>query len=116
LPPLFVGGDLAAVKRENGRPVPGVAPAAKQMGRHIAKALRARLQGRRTGELGDGVLELPARGADHPRGAGATDATGAGRLTPKCRKPPEGGFPSCIQAVDQATNSAFIFFSAFASI
>lgn len=44
-PEIFVGGDLAAVLRADGRPVPGVAPAAKQMGRHIAKALRGRLRG-----------------------------------------------------------------------
>ena len=47
-PEIFIGGDLAAVRRENGQPVPGVAPAAKQMGRHIAKALQARLRGQTT--------------------------------------------------------------------
>ena len=31
--------------RADGRPVPGVAPAAKQMGRHAAQAIRARLAG-----------------------------------------------------------------------
>ncbi len=41
-PAIFVAGDLAAIKH-NGRPVPGVAPAAKQMGRHVAKAIRSRL-------------------------------------------------------------------------
>ena len=41
---VFVAGDLAAVKREDGSPVPGVAPAAKQMGRHVAAVLRARLK------------------------------------------------------------------------
>lgn len=44
-PHVFVAGDLAAVQREDGRPVPGVAPAAKQMGRHAAGAIRARLAG-----------------------------------------------------------------------
>ena len=29
----------------DGRPVPGVAPAAKQMGTHVARSLRARLSG-----------------------------------------------------------------------
>jgi len=42
---IFVAGDLAAVTSD-GRPVPGVAPAAKQMGRHVAQVLRARLAGR----------------------------------------------------------------------
>jgi NADH dehydrogenase len=45
-PGVFVAGDLASVQRQDGRPVPGVAPAAKQMGRHIAMAIRARLAGK----------------------------------------------------------------------
>ncbi|WP_371183797.1 NAD(P)/FAD-dependent oxidoreductase [Xanthomonas sacchari] len=44
-PELFVAGDLAAVQQADGRPVPGVAPAAKQMGRHVADTLRRRLRG-----------------------------------------------------------------------
>jgi len=40
-PHIFVAGDLACVK--TGRPVPGTAPAAKQMGKQVAAALRARL-------------------------------------------------------------------------
>ncbi|KAF1720111.1 NAD(P)/FAD-dependent oxidoreductase [Pseudoxanthomonas wuyuanensis] len=43
-PDIFVAGDLASVQSD-GRPVPGVAPAAKQMGRHVAEAIRARLRG-----------------------------------------------------------------------
>jgi len=39
---IFVVGDLAAVLQD-GKPVPGVAPAAKQMGDHAAQAIRARL-------------------------------------------------------------------------
>ena len=46
-PEIFVAGDLASIQHE-GKPVPGVAPAAKQMGRHVAQAIRARLQGRTT--------------------------------------------------------------------
>ncbi len=45
-PELFVAGDLAAVNQANGKPVPGVAPAAKQMGKYVADALRARLHGK----------------------------------------------------------------------
>ena len=41
-PEVFVIGDLAAVTQE-GKPVPGVAPAAKQMGTHAARAIRDRL-------------------------------------------------------------------------
>ena len=40
---IFIAGDLASIQHE-GKPVPGVAPAAKQMGRHVAKAIRERLQ------------------------------------------------------------------------
>ena len=43
-PDIFAAGDLASIERDDGRPVPGVAPAAKQMGRHVAKMIRARLQ------------------------------------------------------------------------
>ena len=44
-PEVFVAGDLASVQQD-GRPVPGIAPAAKQMGRHVAIAIRARLRDR----------------------------------------------------------------------
>ncbi|MBT0958895.1 NAD(P)/FAD-dependent oxidoreductase [Alphaproteobacteria bacterium KMM 3653] len=44
-PEIFVIGDTAAVDRADGRPVPGVAPAAKQMGAHVAKVIKARLAG-----------------------------------------------------------------------
>ncbi len=43
-PDIFVAGDLAAIASD-GRPVPGVAPAAKQMGRYVAQVLRTRLSG-----------------------------------------------------------------------
>lgn len=44
-PEIFIAGDLASLQYA-GKPVPGVAPAAKQMGRHVAQAILARLQGR----------------------------------------------------------------------
>ena len=44
-PDIFVAGDLASLQQD-GKPVPGVAPAAKQMGRFVAHAIRARLSGR----------------------------------------------------------------------
>lgn len=43
-PEVFVAGDLAALKREDGSPVPGVAQAAIQMGRHVAKQIRRDLK------------------------------------------------------------------------
>lgn len=42
---VFVAGDLAALQQASGSPVPGVAPAAKQMGRHVAQVIAARLSG-----------------------------------------------------------------------
>jgi len=45
-PEVFVVGDTAAVADAEGRPVPGIAPAAKQMGAYVAKTIRARLGGR----------------------------------------------------------------------
>lgn len=43
-PEVFVAGDLAAAQSAAG-PVPGIGPAAKQMGNHVARAIRARLAG-----------------------------------------------------------------------
>jgi len=39
-PEVFVAGDLASAKRSNGQPVPGVAPAAIQMGRFAARQVK----------------------------------------------------------------------------
>ncbi len=47
-PDVFVIGDLASLKQSNGKPVPGIAPAAKQMGAHAAGAIRARLRNAET--------------------------------------------------------------------
>ena len=44
-PEVFVIGDLARFEQD-GRQVPGMAPAAKQMGEHAARVIRARLAGR----------------------------------------------------------------------
>ena len=44
-PEVFVVGDAASVLADDGSPVPGVAPAAKQQGRHAARVIRARLAG-----------------------------------------------------------------------
>lgn len=45
---IFVIGDAALVLRPDGRPVPGVAPSAKQEGRHVAATIKARLGGDNT--------------------------------------------------------------------
>jgi NADH dehydrogenase len=46
-PEIFVAGDLASVEQD-GKPVPGVAPAAKQMGARVARNILARIAGRET--------------------------------------------------------------------
>ena len=42
-PNVFAVGDIATVKDRAGNPVPGVAPAAKQMGRYVGRRIRALL-------------------------------------------------------------------------
>jgi NADH:ubiquinone reductase (H+-translocating) len=44
-PDVFVIGDAATVKSPDGKPVPGVAPAAKQMGTYVGKLIAARIAG-----------------------------------------------------------------------
>jgi NADH:ubiquinone reductase (H+-translocating) len=44
-PEIFVAGDLAALVDASGKPVPGVAPAAGQMGQHVAANLLRSLRG-----------------------------------------------------------------------
>jgi NADH dehydrogenase len=44
-PEVFVIGDAASVHDDAGEPVPGVAPAAKQMGRYVGRLIAARLAG-----------------------------------------------------------------------
>jgi NADH dehydrogenase len=45
-PEIFAIGDTITIPAWNGRPVPGIAPAAKQEGRHVAETIKARLAGR----------------------------------------------------------------------
>ena len=44
-PEIFVIGDSATINAWRGRPVPGIAPAAKQQGMHVARTIRMRLRG-----------------------------------------------------------------------
>jgi NADH dehydrogenase len=44
-PEIFAIGDAATVLQPDGRPVPGIAPAAKQEGVYVANVIRARLSG-----------------------------------------------------------------------
>ncbi len=43
-PEVFAIGDLALVLKADGKPVPGVSPAAMQMGRHVAQTIRDELR------------------------------------------------------------------------
>ena len=43
-PEVFVIGDMALVLQEDGRPVPGVSPAAMQMARHVARLIEDELE------------------------------------------------------------------------
>ena len=45
-PDIFVIGDVALAAGEDGKPLPGVAPVAKQQGQYVAKALIARARGK----------------------------------------------------------------------
>ncbi len=44
-PNIFAIGDTATVSAWHGQPVPGIAPAAKQQGAHVAKTIALRLRG-----------------------------------------------------------------------
>jgi NADH dehydrogenase len=46
-PDIFAIGDTVAIAGPDGRPVPGIAPAAKQQGRYVADTIKARLEGRK---------------------------------------------------------------------
>jgi len=45
-PEIFIVGDTALVKTADGKPVPGIAPAAKQQGKYVAKVIKARFANR----------------------------------------------------------------------
>jgi len=42
---IFAVGDTVLVVQPNGRPVPGIAPAAKQMGHYVGRVIAARVRG-----------------------------------------------------------------------
>jgi NADH dehydrogenase FAD-containing subunit/uncharacterized membrane protein YphA (DoxX/SURF4 family) len=46
LPDIFAIGDTALSNAWDGKPVPGLAPAAKQQGRYVAAVIKARIEGR----------------------------------------------------------------------
>jgi NADH dehydrogenase len=44
-PDIFAIGDTVVIADPDGKPVPGIAPAAKQQGRYVAETIKARLRG-----------------------------------------------------------------------
>ena len=66
-PEIFVIGDLATLKDERGKPLPGVAPVAIQQGRYVAKLIRHEIKLRTTKNPGAPFLASFAR-------SGAVDA------------------------------------------
>jgi NADH dehydrogenase len=44
-PEIFVIGDTAIINAWHGKPVPGIAPAAKQQGLHVAETIKMRMRG-----------------------------------------------------------------------
>lgn len=60
LPEVFVGGDLVCLTDSRDRPIPGVAPAATQMGRHVASVLKEECRLEKT-KFREQKLELRAR-------------------------------------------------------
>src|SRR5439155_23929442 len=44
-PDIFAIGDTVVIAAPDGKPVPGIAPAAKQQGRHVAETIKAPLRG-----------------------------------------------------------------------
>jgi NADH:ubiquinone reductase (H+-translocating) len=58
---IFVVGDTACVHDTAGRPVPGLASAAKQMGHHVGRLIAARLAGRSGGAGSAGRMPSPFR-------------------------------------------------------
>ncbi|QWG18935.1 NAD(P)/FAD-dependent oxidoreductase [Bradyrhizobium sediminis] len=48
-PDIFAIGDTVTINGPDGKPVPGIAPAAKQQGRYVAQTIKARLRGETLG-------------------------------------------------------------------
>ena len=71
---IFVIGDTALVNGADGRPVPGVAPAAKQMGRYVARVNPLAPRRRRRRALPLSRLRQPRH--DRPQGGGRRSRPG----------------------------------------
>jgi NADH dehydrogenase len=83
LPGVYAIGDTVSVVGASGRPVPGVAPAAKQMGRHVGRSIARRIAGR-----GD------ARQAFQYHDAGSMATIGRGAAVAEIKGVKLSGFPA----------------------
>ena len=84
-PQAFAIGDIAFLLRENGQPVPGVAPAAMQMARHVAHLISQ--------ELGQGV-EREKRAPFHYRDKGNLATIGRSAGVAQIGRLKLSGFPA----------------------
>ena len=84
-PEVFAIGDIVSLLQENGRPVPGVAPAAMQMGRHVARVIER--------ELNQGQ-QLPSRPAFRYRDKGNLATIGRSAGIAHVGKIKLSGFPA----------------------
>ena len=67
-PEVFVIGDLAALKDEDGKMLPGVAPVAIQQGNYVAKLIQREIKSNGISEPGAPFLASFARSGDVPSG------------------------------------------------
>jgi len=85
-PEVFVIGDLAAVADRDGKPVPGVSPAAMQMARHVARIVRQ--------ELDSTVRDSATRPAFRYRDKGTMATIGRSAAVAKIGRLELTGFPA----------------------
>jgi NADH dehydrogenase len=90
-PHIFAAGDLVSLTDHDGQTVPGLAPAAMQMGKHVAKVLREDLRLQKT-RYKDRYLEL--RPAFSYRDKGIMAIIGKNAAVAQAKKLKLKGFPA----------------------
>ena len=101
-PEIFAIGDSAIVARPDGRPVPGIAPAAKQEGAYVAAMIRARLRGQTLRPLFGTSTPATLR----PSASDAPSSTSAGSSSAAHWPGGSGASPTSISSSASATGSA----------
>ena len=74
-PEVFAIGDMALVMQENGKPVPGVSPAAMQMGKHVAKIIESEINAGQPLTRPSATLSPSDRERDRVRGKSENGGT-----------------------------------------